>query len=354
MLSALVLSIAITPWAAFAEDGAILATIKGEVKVKAPSVKAYEAAKAGTKLVDGTRLKTEADGEARIQYADGSIAEVKPKSEILVHVSANTEQRPSGVALFLGRVWSKVAKSASGTTKYEVESANAVAGVRGTEFDVGVGMDGSVRVVVAEGEVAVEGDEGGRASVSGGNAVETEQGKLGKVAKKPEDPNWDGWFSTCARRMEKTGMKVAKSLDGRLNRRKAQVEKLVKQQKQLRQKIEKLEKQKKQGDDVDAELKSSLAEMERVTARLESMSARLQGAFTLFQRWGEEADRGTMADAGAMKGMATNIQKIAADFADMIEEGTDTSEEGMDEMMQDMRKGKSDRPKQNAADELFK
>jgi hypothetical protein len=61
-----------------------------------------------------------------------------------------------------------------------------------------------------------------------------------------------------------------------------------------------------------------------------------------------------MADAGAMKGMATNIQKIAADFADMIEEGTDTSEEGMDEMMQDMRKGKSDRPKQNAADELFK
>lgn len=347
-------SLAVLPRVARADDGAILSAIKGDVKVRQPSAKAYEAAKAGIPLVEGARLKTEEGGEARVQYPDGSVAEIKSKSEVLIHVSANPEQRPSGVALFFGRVWSKVAKSASGTTKYEVESANAVAGVRGTEFDVGVGMDGSVRVMVDDGEVAVEGDEGGKASVKKGSAVESEQGKLGKVGKRPEDPNWDGWFTECARRMEKTGLKVAKSLDGRLNRRKQQVEKLVKEQRQLRQKIEKLEARKKQGDEVDGELRSSLAELTRVTARLESMKARLEGAFSMFQRWGQEADRGMMGgDSGAMKGMASNIQKIAADYADMIEEGTDTSEEGMNEMMHDMQKGKSDRPKQNAGDELF-
>jgi hypothetical protein len=52
--------------------------------------------------------------------------------------------------------------------------------------------------------------------------------------------------------------------------------------------------------------------------------------------------------------MANDVSKIAADFADMIEEGTDLSEEGMNELMDDMSKGKKSGPGDSAADELFR
>ncbi len=329
---------------------AVLASAKGDVKVRAAGASAYAAAAPGAKLASGARVKTEAGGEAKLEYPGGIVVDVKPGSELIVRVGAGG--KPSGATLFLGRVWSKVAKGAGGDTKFEVESANAVAGVRGTEFEVGVGLDGSTRVRVSEGEVGVASEDDPAVGVKSGKEVESQDGKLGRLRSADADPDWDGWFGKSAARMEKAGLKVAQSLDGRLNRRKAQVDKLVAEQKKLRQQIVRLEAAGKRGEDVDAELKRTHAQMEKVTARLESMLARLQGAFGLFATWSNRAKG--LPDGAQIGAMAKDVEKIAADYADMIEEGTDQSQEGMDEMMDDMRKGKSDKPKQNAADELFR
>ena len=262
---------------------------------------------------------------------------------------------PNGVVLFFGRIWSKVSRASGKDDAFSVTSANAVAGVRGTEFEVGVADDGSARVIVQEGAVAVASDQStDTTEINAGFEIESNtEGRLRSKKANPKDPDWDGWFSARARKLEKQGLEVAKDLDGRLNRRKAKLERLVREQKQLRKDIESLEQKKRMGAPVDQALRTKLARLEGVTARLVDMRARLRAQFGIFERWGRIARRGTIKNADQMAKMSENIRKIAADFADMIEEGTDLSEEGMHEMMEDMEKGDLGRPNKNAGDELF-
>lgn len=345
--------------AAFAEGSAKLISAKGDVRTRGAKEKSYSAVSKGASIADGSRLRTGEDGEAVLRFDDGTESTLRAKSEIIVSANKKEDQEPNGITLFFGRLWSKVAKASGGEETFEVRSANAVAGVRGTQFEVGVADDGSTRVVVTEGKVDVGGeDEGKPTNIGAGYEIESDSdGKMDGRKKFGGDADWNGWFSKRAKQMEKQGLKVAKALDGRLNRRKAKVEKLVAEQKQLRQTIEKLEAQKAQGADVDDQLQTKLDELERVTARLEDMKVRLEGAFGLFERWGAMAKQGGMQGGEEVSRMSSDIAKVAADFADMIEEGTDMSQEGMDEMMEDMKdvRGaqKKQRPKQNAKDELF-
>lgn len=335
-----------------AEPEVRLEAAKGIVEARPTAGDEYRAIKVGEGLPSGARLRTGASSSATLRFADGTESRLGPSTEISVRTRGSEK---SSIALFFGRLWSKVVKKTGGGSSYEVRSANAAAGVRGTEFEVGVALDGSTRVIVAEGEVAVGDGETRPRPVEHGRMVEASgRGKLGKVEPAPKDPDWDGWFSARAKEMEKRGLEVAKSLSGRLNRRKAQLERLVSQQRGLRAEIVSLEKQKKQGKDVQRQLERKLKELERVTERLDSMQQRLQGAFALFERWGGAAKSGRLSDGEAISKLAVDMQKIAADFADMIEEGTDLSIEGMEEMMDDMKDGKGMEPGDSAADELFR
>lgn len=340
---------------------ATLTAARGDVTVRAPKERSYGKAAAGMALADRARLRTGDGAEAKLRFPDGSEVVVHPQSEVLVHPPAHGEgaggRAPGSVMLFFGRVWSKIAKSQGAGNSFEVRSANAVAGVRGTQFEVGVAQDGSTRVVVREGSVAVSGDEDESKAMPVGADEEVEangEGKLQGRKKCGADPDWDGWFSKRARELEKRGLKIAHDLDGRLNTRKAKLEKLVAEQRTLREKIEALEAKKREGEDVEGALRESLAELERVTARLRDMKARLVCAFGIFERWGAIARGGGMEGAGEVQKLASGVAKMAADFADMIEEGTDQSEEGMDDMMKDMHEHKSGRPKKGSVkDELF-
>jgi len=334
----------------------VLEAVKGEVSTRASGEKKYVPAKKGAHYSSGTRLRTGSGALAKIKYSDGSLVEIKSDSEIVIKASKKPREKPNGVVLFFGRVWSKVTKSKDGDTAFEVRSANAVAGVRGTEFETGVASDGTVLVRVSEGRVAVSGEDSEQESdVAAGASVQSDAGgELGKVSKSDSKFDWNSFFVQHAKKMENRGLKVAKALDGRLNRRKAKLERLVKKQRELRKGIEGLVAKRKRGAPVDEKIVKLTKKLERVTARLEDMKARLEGAFGLFESWGRAANNGSLKDGKAISGMANNIAKIAADFADMIEEGTDLSEEGMDELMDDMSKGKRSGPGSSAADELFK
>lgn len=354
--SALLLLVASLPSNRAEAAGSVtLVSTSGAVTVRAPGAKSYERASAGAQIADRSRLKTGENGKATLKFEDGSTAEVRPKSEIMVLAKRRGSEQPNGATLFFGRVWSKVAKAVGGETAFEVRSANAVAGVRGTEFEVGVANDGSARVIVTEGAVAVEGDGGKAVNVGRGFEIESSyQGRLARQKRAKRNPDWEGWFSQRAKKLERQGVEVAQNLDGRLSRRWRQVEKLVRRQRVLREEIQRLERQAKSGADVQSELETKLNELERVTERLVSMQERLEAAFGMFERWGAMAERGEMKHAEKVGGICGNVARIAADFADMIEEGTDMSEESMHEMMDDMKNGPTLRnKKKSAADELF-
>ncbi len=330
------------PAAAFAAGPvASVLSVDGDVKGRPPRSEAYGRLAKGDRLPYGSRLRTGDRGQATLRFEDGTEVKVRAKSEVLVR--PRPTKQASGVVLFFGRVWSKVVKSVGGQTSFEVESANAVAGVRGTEFEVGVADDGSTRVIVGEGVVAVEGDSVAKAvPISAGFAVESDsQGRLDKRRKAPARAKWDQWFAKRARILEKRGLKVARHLEGRLDKRKAKVQRLVEKQRDLRKEIEALERQRQAGADVEQQLQSKLQELQKVTARLEDMKDRLQAAFGMFERWGAVAEKGSMQGAEQVSALVADVSRAAREFADMIEEGTDLSEDGMNDMMDEMGKGGS-------------
>ncbi|MCB9653829.1 MAG: FecR domain-containing protein [Deltaproteobacteria bacterium] len=339
-----------------AEDSVVvLRKVVGRVEIRVDAKSAWVAGAEGRKVPDNGRVRTAAAASVELVFPDGSESRMAERAELIVHPDRE-KTKPSGVVLFFGRIWAKVAHRGEGSAGFEVRSANAVAGVRGTEFEVGVADDGSTRVIVSDGRVAVSADADDKeVDVGAGYEVEGDgQGRLKSRSKAGQDPKWASWFSARAKVLEKRGLEVAKNLNGRLDRRRDKVEKLLKAQKSLREAIERLEREAKMGRAVGPALKEKLAALERVTHRIEDMKRRLDAAFGMFERWGDVAGRGGFPGAKTLRAMAVDVSKIARDFADMIEEGTDLSEEGMEDMMEDMGKGKRDRPTQGADEELFR
>lgn len=102
------------------------------------------------------------------------------------------ERRAFSAHLLLGRIWSKVKKALKGQpTKYEITSDRAIAGVRGTVFEVALSPD-EARVQVEEGEVAVSrpGAPGAVESVRAGEALRVLREQLLRERVTPERPRF--------------------------------------------------------------------------------------------------------------------------------------------------------------------
>src|SRR6185503_2914524 len=95
----LVVALALAPLSAWADGVATLASTRGDVRVRASGSKDYLKAAKGARLGDGARVRTEADGEAELEYGDGSKVTIRPSSEVIVRPRAAKEERPNGVVL---------------------------------------------------------------------------------------------------------------------------------------------------------------------------------------------------------------------------------------------------------------
>jgi hypothetical protein len=99
-------------------------------------------------------LKLTLNDQSQVMLAQGSDLEISEAD------FAGQERRSFVAKLGLGALWAKVTKAAAGSdAKFEVHTDRAVAGVRGTVFQVEVVSSGGVletHVGVIEGKVAVE------------------------------------------------------------------------------------------------------------------------------------------------------------------------------------------------------
>ncbi len=91
----------------------------------------------GEALAAGDTIVTGADGRAEARLPDGSVIRVGRNGRLAIR---GDECRPRGsrfsLKLFLGKVWSKVIDVVAPRPPFEVETTNAVIGVRGTVFEV--------------------------------------------------------------------------------------------------------------------------------------------------------------------------------------------------------------------------
>jgi hypothetical protein len=143
----------------------------------------------GTSLREGDVIQTGADSRVEMSLSDGSTLRLGENAKFEVRVSP-----PSGriftARLWLGEVWAKVHKLLQDEA-FQVETENAVAGVRGTEFTVAAGGAGDNSVRVYSGTVEVRDHAGQWAHrVEGGRELSFRRGLLPE-GPKPFDPASD-------------------------------------------------------------------------------------------------------------------------------------------------------------------
>ena len=112
----------------------------------------------GMAVGQGDTIETEEKARLEIRFSDNSVLRLGGKAKLELakaHFAGGAARRRLSARLFFGKLWAKVTSVLQGEQKFEVETENAVAGVRGTTFRVDANEDKSVLVRVYDGSVAV-------------------------------------------------------------------------------------------------------------------------------------------------------------------------------------------------------
>ncbi len=169
-----------------------IALVKGDVWVISPDGTKHKAEQ-GEIITSEEIIETGANSKAVIKMEDGS--EIELGSSTRIQINDPSVEARSSLFLFLGRVFAKIIPQKSEEPVFTIESISCVAGVRGTEFDMAVGMDGSALVSVEEGEVELSGEAGPLNLFSGEEAELTPEGKWQKRKRiKRTEKDWQSWF----------------------------------------------------------------------------------------------------------------------------------------------------------------
>jgi len=164
------------------------------------------------------RVVTGAGAKAGIKLDDGSIITVQPSSRIQIVDSRTNARHSSSLMVVVGWIQAIVAPEAD--SHLEVQTATAVAGVRGTEFTVAAAADCASRVGVAQGKVWVSGqDQELTLEPKQQVSVELQQKGLTAVPYDPDQADWAGYLTGRAAQMAKMADKAAAEMDRELKRR---------------------------------------------------------------------------------------------------------------------------------------
>jgi hypothetical protein len=114
---------------------------------------------AGTSIAPGMEIRTGPQSYVTLQLADGSVLRLQPSSVVQLERSKHYEAAgffASKLKLLKGRIEALVAHLTGGEPRFEIQTPQAVMGVRGTEFRTTVSPDqGQTQGEVLQGAVAV-------------------------------------------------------------------------------------------------------------------------------------------------------------------------------------------------------
>ncbi|MFP4429964.1 MAG: FecR domain-containing protein [Spirochaetaceae bacterium] len=129
----------------------------------------------GTRLLNYDQVTTGAADfvEVAIDPATGIDATIRvhPASSFYLDISSLQSNQRGGIELLAGTVSLNVTRLL-GESELEVRTQGAIMGVRGTEFDVAVGINGDLLVTASEGRVVCRVEDGGTLFAMPNQAVE--------------------------------------------------------------------------------------------------------------------------------------------------------------------------------------
>lgn len=327
--------------AAVAADGqASFTRIDGKVFVRPAGATSESPGRLGESLTSGTALRSE--GTAELTFKDGTTLRMQPGTRLLLSPAKRDIERKNSVLLFFGRVWSKVVKATNDGPNYEVQTANAVAGVRGTEFEVSVADDGSARVQVSDGAVQVGAESGAGDIARKGQQVEADEKALGAVgATGGADDN--AWRKDKRERLRKDGSSIVKAMQGKVTERQQKIEALRAEQTAVQAKIAAATERLQGGDDSAAdELRALKREMQRLAKAIADLGDAALAQLGYVDRVAELAadPRFKMINAKTVAADAKNLLRVRDMLEKFVADGTNISMEAMDKMLDDMSNGR--------------
>jgi hypothetical protein len=118
-----------------------LSVISGSVEVRDEGASEFRPAEDGETLDIGDAVRTGADSRALITFFEGSTLEMEPETEVTMERLEGEEEGGffTQIGQSLGVTWHRVVEFTDPGSAYEVETPSAVAAVRGTLFQAGVG-----------------------------------------------------------------------------------------------------------------------------------------------------------------------------------------------------------------------
>ena len=307
----------------------------------------------------GSTIVTKASGRCILAGSDGSVFKISPESRVEVSSlmgGKNEEASTTSLLLAMGHLNAEVQKALGADETVRVVTMAAVAGVRGTAFDVVVGADGQTVVQVSEGLVAVDSDQSGAVEVAPGRQVRADQRRVGAVraAETRED-----WREVTTREGNRRLVKEAKrSFDGAREGVKRRELKLQRVRTDLRRAVKTLKAARASGSDA-ATLKRHRREVRRLRAKL----SRLIEQSMVTVGWSEavasllDDPRFDQLPAKYIRRELASLQAVRKSLDALVKEGRDLSEGAMDSMLKDGQEGKRDTLRDrdgSAADELFR
>ena len=321
--------------------GGLLVAVKGPVWVRPPDDEEYRA-RAGERVPAGTRIRTGADGQAEIELADGSTLVVRDRSSIQLSGLQRQREKKTSLLIFFGRVWNRISRSIGKQARYEINTPVLVAGVRGTRFEAGVGDDGSVRIVVQEGVVAVTDDQGGE-TVLREQEIEADTDGLAPPRAIPQRVNWYQWRAAKRDRLRTEGRKIVDSFARRIDHQKGALSSYRSRQEEIAALRDAALPAAREGDAAAIEqVQQYNDELVAIADRIANLGDAAGSQFGLVDHFAALAldPEFPMAEADYVTSEATRMLRIKEEFDQMVAEGTDISMEAMEKMLKEMSEGR--------------
>lgn len=132
----------------------------------------------------GDIVRTASDGTAEFLWIGGTRWKVMPNTVIKVKKAMTSSQKAeiSQLELSQGKVFVRMARELSPSSRFEIHTPTAIASVRGTIFSIEV-RGGSTQVRVWKGEVALSGASGYKTVIESGQQGDAGEGA---IAKRPD------------------------------------------------------------------------------------------------------------------------------------------------------------------------
>jgi hypothetical protein len=132
--------------------------VQGEVQRQSSEEGPWTALPLGAFVEAGERIKTMKGGRLELQLPDKSIIRFDEESDVRLtkaEYSPAQSKRDVRFSLVLGKTWANIQNVFGSSKGVQVETENAIVGVRGTIFRMNVDLDRSAMIKVYRGRVAV-------------------------------------------------------------------------------------------------------------------------------------------------------------------------------------------------------